>query len=129
MKLKLIYAGIRVRDFERSLRFYTDALGLEALKRGEAADTGGKWATLRSPEGKTVLELNWYPPGSAFGEAYVNGSELDHLGFSVDDLPNAVRALEAHGAKLVRGGGPGATSAFLTDPDGIWIELLAKPGA
>ena len=125
MKMKLIYAGIRVRDYERSKRFYTEGLGLEVLKEGTSENTGGKWATLRSPDGKTALEINWYPAGE-HATPYANGSELDHLGVSAEDIDAAVAHLQTHGAKVVLDRRPAAKEVFVTDPDGIWIELLGK---
>jgi len=77
------------------------------------------------------LELNWYEEGSRFGTAYVNGEELDHLGFEVEDLQDAVKRLEEKGVEVVVRPGTigGWREAFVKDPDGIWIELVLRKKA
>ncbi|MGI0070838.1 MAG: VOC family protein [Thermoplasmata archaeon] len=116
----LEYTGIRVRDLPRSVRFYTEGLGLHVGPHGRMT-AGGLWQELRDPESGVVLELNFYPGDPPFRE----GDELDHLGFRVDDLSATIARLEALGARVrippFTDGN--ARLAFLTDPDGVWIEL------
>jgi len=90
-KVRLYYAGIQVRDIRKSLRFYR-FLGLRVSHRGTMPH-GGKWVHLVDPSSKQRLELNWYPKGSRFYEKYRNGSELDHIGFIVDDAAKWFRLL------------------------------------
>jgi hypothetical protein len=45
------------------------------------------------------LELNWYPEGSRFYERYKNGSELDRIGFIVDDAVKWYELLLKRGCK------------------------------
>jgi lactoylglutathione lyase len=137
MALRFEYTGIRVRDLNESIRFYTDALGMEIVEPEQPTPpTQGRVVGLRSPGSSQLLELNWYEPGSRFGAPYVNGQELDHLAFECDDVERAVRELESKGAKVrVRpreiGGSLGWNEAFVEDPNGIWIELIPakdRPG-
>jgi lactoylglutathione lyase len=103
MAFRLVYTGLRVRDIERSLRFYTEILGMEVVDHLESYEpTRGKAVTLRSRGSSQLLELNWYEEGSQFGTAYTNGEELDHLGFEVEDLQDAVKRLEEE-AGIYRG--------------------------
>lgn len=121
--MPLEYTGIRVRDLARSIRFYTEGLGLKLGPTGRMA-AGGTWQELQDPVTRAVLELNYYP-----GEPpYREGDELDHLGFRVNDL-------DSHVARLVGLGGrvriPAFTEgterlAFLSDPDGVWVELYER---
>ena len=131
MRYTLTYVGLQVRDLDRSIAFYRDALGMEVGARVRVAETGGELVELRSPGALTVLELNWYPEGSAFFKGpYRNGDELDHLAFECQEVEVAYREL------LRKGGRPGlppfreagSTLAYVQDPDGIWIELFEKPG-
>ncbi len=119
----LIYTGVRVRDLDRSRRFYTEGLGLRYKSRGRTA-AGGVWEELEDPESHAVLELNYYPDEPPFRE----GDELDHLGFDVRDLDGVVRKLEALGAHVrippFREGSD--RLVFLSDPDGVWIELSER---
>jgi catechol 2,3-dioxygenase-like lactoylglutathione lyase family enzyme len=122
-KAVLEYTGIRVRDLERSRRFYTVGLGLVAGRTGRMA-AGGTWMELTDPESQAMLELNFYPDQPPYRE----GDELDHLGFVVPDLDDSIRRLTELGARVrippfreqdVR-------LAFLSDPDGVWIELTER---
>jgi lactoylglutathione lyase len=123
---RMIYTGIRAKNMEESIRFYTELLGMQLIERKKTPQTHGEWATLRSPGSDQVIELNWYAHGSTFGTSYENGSEIDHLGFEVDNLEEWVRELEARGVKiLIRPHEIGGwNEAFIEDPNGIWIEFL-----
>ena len=129
---RLNYSGIRVKDMDESLRFYTEVLGMEVVEpRERTPPTEGEVVTLRSPGGQQLLELNWYAEGSRFGSPYANGEELDHLGFDVDDLDGAIAELSRKGVEVVIrpgeiGGSIGWREAFVKDPNGIWIELLQR---
>ena len=88
---------------------------------GLVAATGGETATLHTAGSEQMLELNWYPSSN-----YASGSELDHLAFEVEDI-------EATASRLVELGGrvarevertPEYDLGYVTDPDGIWIELV-----
>jgi len=126
-RIRLYYTGIRVRELSRSLRFYR-SLGLKVTHRGTMAH-GGKWVHMRDPSSGQRLELNWYPKRSRFYERYKNGSELDHIGFIVDDAVKFFKLLVKRGAKPAARpfGDESETLAFVKDPDGIWIELIG-PG-
>lgn len=86
-----MYTGIRVRDLARSVRFYTERMGMKVTYRSKIAKTKGEIVELKSPGGNQVLELNWYPDQ----EKYVNGDEVDHLAFDVDDVDAAVEELRS----------------------------------
>jgi len=118
--MPLEYVGIRVRDLERSKRFYADGLGLRIGANGRMA-AGGIWQELQDPDTGAILELNFYPGDPPYRE----GDELDHLGFRVDDLDAVVARLTGLGARIrippfAEGN---ERLAFLADPDGVWIEI------
>jgi lactoylglutathione lyase len=126
-KMDFIYTGIRVKDLNRSIEFYTKTMGMKEVRRGKM-EAGGIWVELMSKGSDHPLELNYYPPRSRFYEKYVAGSELDHLAFSCDDVRRSYK-------KALRGGATsavdpwdegGSTLAFVRDPDGVWIELHSK---
>lgn len=124
MKFRFYYTGIRVRDLERSLRFYTKALGMRVIAKGTMPH-GGKYVHLRGPGSTQKLELNWYPRGSRFYRPYARGEEMDHLAFAVDDVGKAYRELLRGGATpAVRPSDSEGTEVYVKDPDGIWIEIL-----
>ena len=122
-----MYTGIRVRDLDRSIRFYRQVLGMRVTRRG-AMSHGGLWVELKSAGSHQRLELNWYPPESRFHTTYRRGEELDHLAFRVKDVAGTFRDLVARGAHPevdpFREGR--YEFAFVSDPDGIWIELIGR---
>src|SRR3989454_10931242 len=63
MNPRLTYTGIRVRDVERAIRFYTEGLGMELRGRRKIPRTGGENGDLASPGTDHVIETNWDPRG------------------------------------------------------------------
>ncbi|MEE9236864.1 MAG: VOC family protein [Thermoplasmata archaeon] len=121
--MKFEYVGVRVRDLDKAIEFYTKVLGLEFLRRRKMEWTGGEIAMLRDPQSGQMLELNWYPKGE-----YREGDELDHLGFEVDDAEAFLKKLEEAGCEVAypleeRGSW---LYACVADPDGIWIEIYSE---
>ncbi len=128
VRARFIYTGIRVRDLERSVGFYTKntkTMGMKEVSRGRMR-AGGTYVQLRSKGSGQKLELNWYPKRSCFYERYKNGSELDHIGFIVDDAEKWFKLLIKRGAKPAAKpfGDESETLAYVKDPDGVWIELI-----
>ena len=126
--MRLLHTMLRVGDLQRSLHFYTDILGMKLLRQKDYPD--GKFTLAfvgyRDEHEHTVVELTYnygvdkYELGTAFG----------HLAIAVDDVYAATERIRAAGGKVVREPGPmknGTTVlAFVEDPDGYRIELLAE---
>ena len=124
MKFRMYYVGIRVSNLQRSVKFYTEILGMKIIHKGTKPHRG-KFVHLKSTGSQQKLELNWYPRGSKFYTKYKKGEELDHLAFVVDDVEKAYRWLVSKGAKnAVSPEKSEGTEVYVKDPDGIWIELL-----
>lgn len=124
METRFAYTGIRVRDLEKSLRFYTEFLGMKERRRGTAGN-GGTYVVLRTLGTSQELELNYYPGGTRFATAYRGGEELDHLAFLVEDVRAAFKALVRHGVDVaIDPAHAKGAEVYVKDPDGIWIELL-----
>jgi catechol 2,3-dioxygenase-like lactoylglutathione lyase family enzyme len=71
------------------------------------------------------LELNYYPKGNRFYEPYRPGSELDHLGFAVDDVDGWVNKAKRLGGKIAADFRETAERlAYIRDPDGVWLEFF-----
>ena len=132
MEFRFIYTGIRVKNMEESLKFYTDVLGMivvEPLQK--TTPTKGSVVTLKSPSSEQILELNYYEQDSPFNSTYVNGEDLDHIAFDVQDLAASVEQLKQKGIEVVVepyaiGKSVGWKEAYVKDPNGIWIELLQR---
>lgn len=120
------YTGIRVRDLDKSIDFYTRVLGMKLQFRFKIRETKGAVALLKSPRGRQRLELNWYVPGSLYASPYRKGEELDHLAFRTSNLRAKIRELRRKGIRIVAGplGPKGSAWVYIQDPNGIWIELV-----
>ena len=133
-----LYTGLRVRNLDRSIRFYK-VLGFRPVLRRKTSL--GEFVILEHPFRHFSVELNQYRPGSQHFEAYKSGSEMDHLGVWVDDVDRCILRLTRAGGRLkwkpyeavwpVPPGWPvreqsqfAGRAAWVTDPDGIWIELM-----
>lgn len=124
MKTKFIYTGIRVKDLDASVKFYTGVLGMKVVDRSTIASAKGIVVNLVTEEGGPVLELNYYEKGSPFDAKYVVGEGLDHLAFQVANLDAALAEAKKAGHPTVQEiRAPASRWAYIQDPDGIWIEL------
>ena len=119
---------IRVGDLERSLRFYTEVLGMQLLRKKDYPDGRFTLAFVGyGPESEqAVIELthNWDTP------RYDLGNGFGHIAIEVDDVYAACAEIKRRAGKVVREAGPmkhGTTViAFIEDPDGYKIELIQK---
>jgi catechol 2,3-dioxygenase-like lactoylglutathione lyase family enzyme len=127
-----LYTGLRVRNLNRSLRFYR-TLGFRQTIHGRTSI--GVFAQLEHPRGRFTIELNQFRPRTKVYEPYRKGSEMDHFGFWVDDVDAWVRRLRRVGGKvkippydstIVIPPRPwfNGRAAYVADPDGVWIELM-----
>ena len=126
--MRILHTMLRVGDLERSLRFYTEVLGMRLLRRKDYPE--GKFTLAFVGYGDetdtAVLELthNWgvdkYELGSAYG----------HIAIAVDDAYKACEEVKRRGGKVTREAGPmkhGTTViAFIEDPDTYKIELIER---
>ncbi|MGI0068526.1 MAG: VOC family protein [Thermoplasmata archaeon] len=127
-KARFLYSGLRVRDFERSLRFYR-RFGFRRVAQG-TMEHGGRWAHLVYPGSVHRLELNYYPPKNRFYEPIRRGTEFDHFGFYSPDPIAWKRAALRAGARLETEFVEGKHRlVYVRDPDGNWIEVFgpARP--
>jgi len=118
---------LRVKDLDRSIKFYTDVLGMTLLRR---LDFEGERFTLafvgfNSEAEGTVLELthNWDV------DDYEHGTAYGHIAIEVDDVYKSCDAIRQRGGEVMREAGPmkggDTVLAFIKDPDGYLIELLS----
>ena len=126
--MRILHTMLRVTDLERSLRFYTEVLGMRLLRRKDYPE--GKFTLAFVGYGDetdtAVIELtyNWgvgkYELGNAFG----------HIAVAVDDAYKACAEVKRRGGKVTREAGPmkhGTTViAFIEDPDTYKIELIER---
>lgn len=129
---RLLHTMLRIGDLERSLRFYTEQLGMRVLRRQDYPSGRFTLAFVgyEDEHAGAVLELthNWDTP------AYQQGSAFGHIALAVTDIHATCARLEAAGVNMVRAPGPmtaiatghkqSEIIAFIEDPDGYRIELI-----
>ncbi|WP_151702853.1 lactoylglutathione lyase [Nitrincola alkalilacustris] len=124
--MRLLHTMLRVGDLDKSLKFYTEVLGMTLLRRNDYPD--GRFTLAFVGYGdeatNTVLELthNWDTDHYDLGKGY------GHIAIEVDDVYAACDEIKARGGEVVREAGPmkhgSSVLAFVRDPDGYMIELL-----
>ena len=123
---RMLHTMLRVGDLDRSIKFYTEVLGMQLLRTNENKEYEYSLAFVGygDESSNSVIELtyNWgttdYEMGNAFG----------HIALGFDDIYTACDAIKAAGGQVTREPGPvkGGTTeiAFVKDPDGYMIELI-----
>ena len=121
--VRLNHAVLFVRDLERSLRFWTDAFGMEIVTRELRANA----AFLRLPRSGNHHDLGLFGIGAAAPPRQPGTVGLYHLAWQVDtidDLAQARLTLTELGA-LTGESSHGATkSVYGVDPDGNEFEVM-----
>lgn len=126
--MRLLHTMIRVGNLEKSIDFYTQILGMKLLRKKEYPEGEFTLAFIGYGDetDNTVIELtyNW---GT---ENYNLGDGFGHLAIEVDDVYKAAEDIRKSGGKIIREAGPMNAGtriiAFVEDPDGYQIELLAS---
>ncbi len=115
--LRLNHVGIYTKDFDESMRFYTQTMGFrEAFT---IKDKDGKPTLAYLQLGRdTFVEL---APATAERPA-----GLSHIGFWPENLSGAVAALRQRGVKVddPRTGSTKTSITNVIDPNGVRLELL-----
>ncbi|MGH8129805.1 MAG: lactoylglutathione lyase [Steroidobacteraceae bacterium] len=143
---------LRVRDPVKSVAFYTEVLGMQLLKRFDFPEMKFSlyfMAYLRPEDGpvpgdavgraayafrqRATLELthNWGTESDPSFPGYHDGNRdprgFGHIGISVPDVYEACQRFDQFGVEYVKRPDDGKMKglAFIKDPDGYWIEILA----
>ncbi|HUO42590.1 MAG TPA: VOC family protein [Methylomirabilota bacterium] len=124
MVSKFTYVGIRVKDLEKSIDFYTKLFGMTVKGRSRIEQTKGETVALEIDGGFT-LELNYYDKNSPYFTEYTVGEGLDHLAFGVDNLNTTLENARKSGYRIISEMKANESRwAYIEDPNGIWIEVF-----
>lgn len=120
--MKYLHAMVRVRDLEKSIVFFRDALGLIENRRKDYPEGRYTLVFLAAPENPEVeVELTYNYDDEDYGGA----RNFGHLAFEVDDIYATCERLQEHGVTINRPPRDGRM-AFVRSPDQISIELLQE---
>jgi lactoylglutathione lyase len=124
--MRILHTMLRVGDLERSIRFYTEVLGMRLLRRRDVPSQSYSLAFVGYADESeaATLELTYN-----YGvERYELGTAYGHIAVEVEDATAACAAVKAKGGTVTREAGPvkGGTTviAFVQDPDGYKVELI-----
>ena len=126
--MRILHTMLRVGDLDRSVRFYTEVLGMKLLRQKDYPDGRFTLAFIGygDESANTVIELtyNWDT------DSYQLGTGYGHIALEVDDVYKATEEISKRGGKVLRDAGPmnaGTTIiSFIEDPDGYPVELIGK---
>jgi lactoylglutathione lyase len=126
--MRILHTMLRVGDLDRSIKFYTEVIGMSLLSRKDYPDGKFTLAFLgygRNPEHAEIeLTHNWGV------EKYELGNAYGHIALGVDDIYKVCDQIRAAGGTITREPGPmkhGTTViAFVQDPDGYKVELIEQ---
>ena len=126
--MRILHTMLRVGDLQRSIKFYTDVLGMKLLRTTDRPEQKYSLAFVGydGEDRSAVLELTYN-----YGvERYDLGSAFGHIAVEVPDVKKACDRVRNQGGKITREPGPvkGGTSviAFAEDPDGYKIEFIER---
>ena len=121
---RLLHTRYRVNDLDKTVKFYTDVLGLEVAGRHQSG-RGSTIVFLNVPNSQEQIELCYYPKS---GPVEVQ-PDLTHLAFEVDDMEAFAKETAAKGYPFSEGPtetGSGSKIGFIDAPEGYEIELIQK---
>ena len=142
---------LRIKDPDKSVRFYEDVLGMTLLDKYDFPDMeftlffmgypGSDIPTDPAERAKWVFEqpallelTHNYGTESDPDFFYHNGNDdlrgFGHIGISVPDVYAACARFDELGVEYVKKPDDGNMKglAFIKDPDGYWIEILSPSG-
>jgi lactoylglutathione lyase len=134
--MRYLHTMLRVRNLDRALEFYCNALGLQEVRRHDndkgrytnvflsAPQDTPAAASRQAGRDAPLVELTYNWDAEDYGEARYFG----HLAYEVDDIYAACERLMKAGVTINRPPRDGMM-AFVRSPDRHSIELLQKGAA
>ncbi|KAL2130132.1 hypothetical protein VTI74DRAFT_6838 [Chaetomium olivicolor] len=144
---RMNHTMLRVKDAEKSLKFYQEVLGMKLLRThesqaggfnlyflgypGEQREGGGATGLETTADREGLLELTWnYGTEKDENFKYHDGNSqpqgFGHICVSVDNLEAACARLESLNVNWKKRLTDGRMKnvAFILDPDGYWVEIV-----
>ena len=122
--MRLLHIMIRVKNYEESMRFYGELLGLKEVKTMGLDDC--KLHFLADGYGNVQIELteNFDTPM----DGYKNGDAFGHFAFETESFDECTQKLHKMGYEYLYEPfvleNTGLKIAFIKDPDGNEVEII-----
>jgi lactoylglutathione lyase len=119
---KYLHTRIRVSDMDKTLKFYSEVLGLKILE-SKTSPRGSKLVFLKAPGTDSEIELCSFPDSGKIDVP----EDLVHMAFQVENLEETIQRLEKSGVPITEGpieNSNGTKFVFTEDPDKYEIELI-----
>lgn len=141
----LTHTMLRVKDLDRSLKFYRDVLGMRLAKRldfegsrftlaflqpaGHRDQVDGSLERTFSAPGLLELTYNWGAEDDPDVKMHSGNDEpkgFGHICIAVPNIETACKRFDDLGVEFQKRLGQGGMKeiAFIKDPDGYWIEIV-----
>ena len=121
--MRILHTCLNVSDLDRSIKFYTEHIGLRFVSRREIKQNNAEIAFLEDEAGGAIELTHWRDK-----KTLIEGDNFDHLAFGVDDVEGAVKKLKENRVTITMEPfspqGSSSKIAFLKDLDGNWLELV-----
>ena len=116
--MRILHTMLRVGNLDRSVKFYTEVLGMKLLRTTDRPEQKYSLAFVgyEGEDQAAVLELTYN-----YGvDQYDLGAGFGHIALEFPDVKKACDAVRAKGGSTV--------IAFVQDPDGYKIEFIERRG-
>jgi len=126
--MRMLHTMLRVGNLDRSVKFYTEVLGMKLLRTTDRPEQKYSLAFVGydTEDKAAVIELTYN-----YGvDKYDLGSGYGHIALEMPDVKKACDAVRAKGGNVTREAGPvkggNTVIAFVADPDGYKIEFIER---
>ncbi len=126
--MKILHAMIRVKDIDKSMKFYTELLGLKKTHEIKLEDSILHFLKGEDSDFEIELTQNFENPENG----YINGNAFGHFAVETKDMAEFDKKIKDFGIEYLYE--PFVMSeadskiAFIKDPDGNEIEIIQKLG-
>ena len=128
--MEILHTMLRVGNLERSIKFYTEVMGMNLLRTTERPDQKYSLAFVGYQQGnisgQSELELTY----NHDVDSYEMGTAYGHIAIGVKDIYKVCEDIRVAGGVITRPAGPvkggNTLIAFIQDPDGYKVELIQR---